>query len=188
MYLISKDSLSLWTLHILVFLIKETCLLGGKLWNCLRLSRHWLLKPWWSFNITSKEKTSFESHPAFFLFPFIRSYEACFSVDHVRFCKDSEEMSNRDDTEEGRSDLRRPFLHTGSWYRMGSRQSSMLESSLAIRDSSISVLACVLIVALGPIQFGFTVIQTQKISHLSQFYQWNLECGMFCFFVVVVVV
>ncbi|CAN7096197.1 unnamed protein product [Brassica rapa subsp. narinosa] len=65
-------------------------------------------------------------------------------------------MSNRDDTEEGRSDLRRPFLHTGSWYRMGSRQSSMLESSLAIRDSSISVLACVLIVALGPIQFGFT--------------------------------
>ncbi|WZZ18669.1 hypothetical protein YC2023_111758 [Brassica napus] len=65
-------------------------------------------------------------------------------------------MSNRDDTEEGRCDLRRPFLHTGSWYRMGSRQSSMLESSLAIRDSSISVLACVLIVALGPIQFGFT--------------------------------
>ncbi|KAF8114369.1 hypothetical protein N665_0039s0128 [Sinapis alba] len=65
-------------------------------------------------------------------------------------------MSNRDDTEEGRNDLRRPFLHTGSWYRMGSRQSSMLESSLFIRDSSISVLACVLIVALGPIQFGFT--------------------------------
>ncbi|KAJ4889508.1 Sugar transporter ERD6-like 4 [Raphanus sativus] len=65
-------------------------------------------------------------------------------------------MSNRDDTEEGRNDLRRPFLHTGSWYRMGSRQSSMLESSLIIRDSSISVLACVLIVALGPIQFGFT--------------------------------
>ncbi|CAH2036811.1 unnamed protein product [Thlaspi arvense] len=65
-------------------------------------------------------------------------------------------MSFRDDTEEGRNDLRRPFLHTGSWYRMGSRQSSMLESSQAIRDSSISVLACVLIVALGPIQFGFT--------------------------------
>ncbi|KAL0699707.1 hypothetical protein Bca4012_055829 [Brassica carinata] len=65
-------------------------------------------------------------------------------------------MSNRDDTEEGRNALRRPLLHTGSWYRMGSRQSSMLESSLFIRDSSISVLACVLIVALGPIQFGFT--------------------------------
>ncbi|VVA91874.1 unnamed protein product [Arabis nemorensis] len=32
----------------------------------------------------------------------------------------------------------------------------MLESSQVIRDSSISVLACVLIVALGPIQFGFT--------------------------------
>ncbi|KAG2321228.1 hypothetical protein Bca52824_014441 [Brassica carinata] len=65
-------------------------------------------------------------------------------------------MSSRDDTEEGRNALRRPLLHTGSWYRMGSRQSSMLESSLFIRDSSISVLACVLIVALGPIQFGFT--------------------------------
>lgn len=70
-------------------------------------------------------------------------------------------MSFRDDnTEEGRNDLRRPFLHTGSWYRMGSRQSSMLESSQVIRDSSISVLACVLIVALGPIQFGFTVRTT----------------------------
>ncbi|KAH9758742.1 Sugar transporter ERD6-like 6 [Citrus sinensis] len=39
---------------------------------------------------------------------------------------------------------------------MGSRQSSMMGSSQVIRDSSISVLACVLIVALGPIQFGFT--------------------------------
>ncbi|XP_009106179.1 sugar transporter ERD6-like 6 [Brassica rapa] len=61
------------------------------------------------------------------------------------------------DTEEARNnDLRRPFIHTGSWYRMGSRQSSMMGSSQVIRDSSISVLACVLIVALGPIQFGFT--------------------------------
>ncbi|CAB4265710.1 unnamed protein product [Prunus armeniaca] len=60
-----------------------------------------------------------------------------------------------DDNEEGR-DLRKPFLHTGSWYRMGSRQSSMMGSSQVIRDSSISVVACVLIVALGPIQFGFT--------------------------------
>lgn len=65
-------------------------------------------------------------------------------------------MSFRDENEESR-DLRKPFLHTGSWYRMGSRQSSMLGSSQAIRDSSISVVACVLIVALGPIQFGFTV-------------------------------
>ncbi|CAH8355818.1 unnamed protein product [Eruca vesicaria subsp. sativa] len=60
------------------------------------------------------------------------------------------------DTEEARNDLRRPFIHTGSWYRMGSRQSSLMGSSQVIRDSSISVLACVLIVALGPIQFGFT--------------------------------
>ncbi|XP_030950530.1 sugar transporter ERD6-like 6 [Quercus lobata] len=64
-------------------------------------------------------------------------------------------MSFRDESEEGR-DLRKPFLHTGSWYRMGSRQSSMMGSSQVIRDSSISVVACVLIVALGPIQFGFT--------------------------------
>ncbi|KAL0325815.1 UNVERIFIED_CONTAM: Sugar transporter ERD6-like 6 [Sesamum radiatum] len=65
-------------------------------------------------------------------------------------------MSFRDEVEDGRGDLRKPFLHTGSWYRMGSRQSSIMGSSQVIRDSSISVLACVLIVALGPIQFGFT--------------------------------
>ncbi|CAH8347797.1 unnamed protein product [Eruca vesicaria subsp. sativa] len=65
-------------------------------------------------------------------------------------------MSFRDETEEARNDLRRPFIHTGSWYRMGSRQSSMMGSSQIIKDNSISVLACVLIVALGPIQFGFT--------------------------------
>ncbi|XP_077244348.1 sugar transporter ERD6-like 6 [Tasmannia lanceolata] len=69
-------------------------------------------------------------------------------------------MSFRDENEEGRSDLRKPFLHTGSWYRMGSRQSSMMDklgsSAQVIRDSSISVVLCTLIVALGPIQFGFT--------------------------------
>ncbi|KAF3446321.1 hypothetical protein FNV43_RR11500 [Rhamnella rubrinervis] len=65
-------------------------------------------------------------------------------------------MSFREDSDDGR-DLRKPFLHTGSWYRMGSRQSSsIMGSAQAIRDSQISVLACVLIVALGPIQFGFT--------------------------------
>ncbi|GMI67283.1 ERD6-like 6 [Hibiscus trionum] len=65
-------------------------------------------------------------------------------------------MSFRDDTEDVR-DLKKPFLHTGSWYRMGSRQSSLLGSShQVIRDGSISVVLCVLIVALGPIQFGFT--------------------------------
>lgn len=62
-------------------------------------------------------------------------------------------MSFRDESE----DLKKPFLHTGSWYRMGSRQSSVMGSSAqALRDGSISVLLCVLIVALGPIQFGFT--------------------------------
>ncbi|XP_038718060.1 sugar transporter ERD6-like 6 [Tripterygium wilfordii] len=64
-------------------------------------------------------------------------------------------MSFRDDSEDVR-DMGKPFLHTGSWYRMGSRQSSTMGSSQAIRESSISVVACVLIVALGPIQFGFT--------------------------------
>lgn len=68
-------------------------------------------------------------------------------------------MSFRDENEEGRADrdLKKPFLHTGSWYRMGSRQSSMMTSSQMIRDRSVSVVACVIIVALGPIQFGFTV-------------------------------
>ncbi|KAG6401014.1 hypothetical protein SASPL_137859 [Salvia splendens] len=65
-------------------------------------------------------------------------------------------MSFREEVEDERGDLRKPFLHTGSWYRMGSRQSSLMGSSQVIRDSSISVLACVFIVALGPIQFGFT--------------------------------
>ncbi|KAL6956112.1 hypothetical protein U1Q18_005824 [Sarracenia purpurea var. burkii] len=64
-------------------------------------------------------------------------------------------MSFREENDDGR-DLKKPFLHTGSWYRMGSRQSSMMGSSQVIRDRSVSVLACVLIVALGPIQFGFT--------------------------------
>lgn len=64
-------------------------------------------------------------------------------------------MSSRDEIEDGRGDLTKPFLHTGSWYRMGSRQSSLMGSQ-AMRDSSVSVLACVLIVALGPVQFGFT--------------------------------
>ncbi|XP_050228088.1 sugar transporter ERD6-like 6 [Mercurialis annua] len=63
-------------------------------------------------------------------------------------------MSSR---EEGDDGLRKPFLHTGSWYRMSSRQSSMMgSSSQFIRDSAVSVVLCVLIVALGPIQFGFT--------------------------------
>ncbi|KAH0853778.1 hypothetical protein HID58_092885 [Brassica napus] len=46
--------------------------------------------------------------------------------------------------------------YIGSWYRMGSRQSSMMGSSQVIRDSSIHVLPCVLIVALGQIPFSFT--------------------------------
>ncbi|KAL3527109.1 hypothetical protein ACH5RR_011765 [Cinchona calisaya] len=64
-------------------------------------------------------------------------------------------MSSRDDSasEDG---LRKPLLHTGSWYRMGSRQSSIMGSSAQMIRESISIFLCVFIVALGPIQFGFT--------------------------------
>lgn len=67
-------------------------------------------------------------------------------------------MSFREEIEDVMGDLKKPFLQTGSWYRMGSRQPSLMGSAQAIRDNSISVLACVLIVALGSIQFGLTVI------------------------------
>ncbi|KAK3137971.1 hypothetical protein QOZ80_5AG0362750 [Eleusine coracana subsp. coracana] len=59
--------------------------------------------------------------------------------------------------------LQRPLLpNSGSWYRMGgmgSRQSSLnagTSSMAALRESHVSAFLCTLIVALGPIQFGFT--------------------------------
>uniref|UniRef100_A0A7N1A5F2 Uncharacterized protein n=1 Tax=Kalanchoe fedtschenkoi TaxID=63787 RepID=A0A7N1A5F2_KALFE len=65
-------------------------------------------------------------------------------------------MSFREDSEDVR-ELRKPFLHTGSWYRMSTRQMLSASSQAIIRESAVSVVACVMIVALGPIQFGFTV-------------------------------
>ncbi|PWA62573.1 major facilitator, sugar transporter-like, Major facilitator superfamily domain protein [Artemisia annua] len=59
----------------------------------------------------------------------------------------------------GAGSLKKPLLHTGSWYRMAgmsSRQSSMLGSSAQILRESVSIFLCVSIIALGPIQFGFT--------------------------------
>ncbi|KAL8168264.1 hypothetical protein V2J09_009763 [Rumex salicifolius] len=81
--------------------------------------------------------------------------------------------------EEGRtmvrssSELRKPFLHTGSWYKLNAeKQTSMFGSSLQLRDSSVSVFICVFVVALGPIQFGYLLgysspTQSQIISDLG---------------------
>ncbi|KAK6796664.1 hypothetical protein RDI58_004365 [Solanum bulbocastanum] len=65
--------------------------------------------------------------------------------------------SFRDDSAVSEDGPRKPSLHTGSWYRMGSRQSSMMESSAQILRESVSIYLCVLIVALGSFQFGFTL-------------------------------
>ncbi|KAJ3670799.1 hypothetical protein LUZ60_008225 [Juncus effusus] len=87
-----------------------------------------------------------------------------------------EESGSEDGRSSSAADLKRPFLHTGSWYRigagaggggsgsgvMGSRQSSlmdkmmMMSSAQVIKDTAISAFLCTMIVALGPIQFGFT--------------------------------
>ncbi|XP_031115205.1 sugar transporter ERD6-like 6 [Ipomoea triloba] len=63
-------------------------------------------------------------------------------------------MSSPDDASPAAEDgLRKPLLHHGSWYRMGSTQFGSMTSSAR---ESISIYLCVFIVGLGPIQFGFT--------------------------------
>ncbi|CAM8912476.1 unnamed protein product [Rhodiola kirilowii] len=77
-------------------------------------------------------------------------------------------MSFREDSNEEGRDLRKPFMHTGSWYRMGSGHSSMMTSSMmVIKESPISVVACVMIIALGPIQFGFTFSLFGSLSNVG---------------------
>ncbi|KAI4325477.1 hypothetical protein MLD38_030874 [Melastoma candidum] len=69
-------------------------------------------------------------------------------------------MSSSVEASEDNEELRKPFLHTGSWYKMRSRQSSltgMSSSARILSDGSVSILLCVLIVSLGPIHFGFTL-------------------------------
>jgi SP family facilitated glucose transporter-like MFS transporter 8 len=79
-------------------------------------------------------------------------------------------------------DLQKPFLHTGSWYKMNSRQSSVMGSTTQImRDGSVSVLFCVLIAALGPIQFGFTVCFNSIHSQFCLIHRENNQLLIFNF-------
>jgi SP family sugar porter-like MFS transporter len=102
-------------------------------------------------------------------------------------------MSFRDESE----DLKKPLLHSGSWYKMGSRQSSTVDSrqsspigsrqsstvdsrqssitsptAQVARDGYIAVMLSVLIVAMGPIQFGFTVTPPFPI-HLNHHFPFT---------------
>ncbi|RHN54205.1 putative major facilitator, sugar transporter, major facilitator superfamily [Medicago truncatula] len=88
----------------------------------------------------------------------------------------------REDYEDG-NNLKKPFLNTGSWYRMGSKQTNILNSSTqyVMRDSSVSVLLCVLIVALGPLQFGFTCGYTSPTQE-SIISDLNLSLSEFSLF------
>ncbi|XP_010029793.1 sugar transporter ERD6-like 6 [Eucalyptus grandis] len=63
-----------------------------------------------------------------------------------------------EDVEEDGRDLRKPLLRKGVWYAMqekGPGQLDLLGSSRILRNSSVAVLLSVLVVALGPIQYGF---------------------------------
>ncbi|KAF8012514.1 hypothetical protein BT93_I0617 [Corymbia citriodora subsp. variegata] len=67
-------------------------------------------------------------------------------------------MGAHEDAEVGR-DLRKPLLRKGVWYAMqgkASKQSSLSGSAKILHGGSASVLLCVLTVALGSIQFGFS--------------------------------
>lgn len=70
-------------------------------------------------------------------------------------------MSFNENLETGTRDPRRPLLHKGSWYSNSSRsviergESSQIVPE-APKESAFIVVLCTLIVALGPLQYGFT--------------------------------
>ncbi|KAL3723833.1 hypothetical protein ACJRO7_035928 [Eucalyptus globulus] len=67
-------------------------------------------------------------------------------------------MGAHEDAEVGR-DMRKPLLRTGVWYAMqgeASKQSTPSGSAKNLHSGSVSVLLCVLTVALGSAQFGFS--------------------------------
>lgn len=68
------------------------------------------------------------------------------------------DMGAHEDAEVGR-DMRKPLLRTGVWYAMqgeASKQSTPSGSAKNLHSGSVSVLLCVLTVALGSAQFGFS--------------------------------
>ena len=82
-------------------------------------------------------------------------------------------MSFNENLETGTRDLRRPLLHKGSWYNNSSKnviergQSSQTVPE-APKESAVIVVFCTLIVALGPLQYGFTVSCSCPLSFLNQ--------------------
>ena len=76
-----------------------------------------------------------------------------------------------DNNAEGR-DLNKPFLPKGRWYH---HRIISYHCQQAIANTSFALLACVLVVALGPIQFGFTVNIYLLIKKLNILYTYMVD-------------